>query len=143
MTHRRALVLKFEDRFFDDPATVERIATLFPAPLPSGEGRRIFEALRRESVEAFIARLESLPTTERSFDEATGQWDTYDEATGWHKHHAGRNAEIGRWQRELSEQQAATILRRMQPWMEKFGYHSVVSHPASYQLNIGRYAVVG
>ena len=139
---RRALLLRFEDRFFDDPETVGRIARLFPGDLANGESTRIFEALRRDAVEAFIAKLETLRTTERIFDEMTGQWDTFDAASGWHKHHAGRDAEVGRWRRELSNAQATAVERRMQGWMERFGYLPQTSQPRSYRLSVGRYGIV-
>ena len=142
-THRQTALLKFEDRFFDDPGTVERIAALFPGILPNSVSRRIFAQLRRDSVDAFIASLETLPTTECHFDGVTGQWDTYDEATGWHKHHAGRNAEVGRWRRDLSDLQVMTIQQRMRPWMERFGYWPTTSRQNPYALNVGRYGVVG
>jgi hypothetical protein len=141
-SHRRALLLRFEDRFFDDPETVGRIARLFPGDLANGESTRIFEALRRDAVEAFIAKLETLRTTERIFDEMTGQWDTFDAASGWHKHHAGRDAEVGRWRRELSNAQATAVERRMQGWMERFGYLPQTSQPRSYRLSVGRYGIV-
>lgn len=142
-THRQSALLKFEDRFFDDPGTVERIAALFPGVLPNSVSKRIFAQLRRDSVDAFIASLETLPTTECHFDGVTGQWDTYDEVTGWHKHHAGRNAEIGRWRRDLSDLQVMTIQQRMRPWMERFGYCPTTSRQNPYALSVGRYGFVG
>jgi hypothetical protein len=142
-THRRSALLKFEDRFFDDPGTIEHIAALFPGELPSSVSRRIFAQLRRDSVDAFIANLETLPTAECLFDGVTGQWDMYDEVTGWHKHHAGRNAEVGRWRRDLSDLQVLTIQRRLRPWMESFGYCPVTFRQNSYTLNVGRYGLVG
>jgi hypothetical protein len=142
IAHRRAVLFKFEDRFFDDPATVERIAAMLPGALPQTESRRIFDELRRDSVDAFIANLEALPTTERSFDELTGQWDTYDEATGWHKHHAGRTAEVGRWRCELSDRQAMIIQDNMQDLMARFGYLPISSRPRRFPLRIGQYDIV-
>ncbi len=142
VSHRRSVLLKFEDRFFDDPRTVERIAAMFPGVLPKSESMRIFEALRRDAVDAFIANLETLATTERVFDEMTGQWDTYDGESGWHKHHAGRDAEVGRWRRELSDHQVLTIQRRMQPWMERFGYVPQTSRQGAYVLSVSQYGIV-
>jgi hypothetical protein len=142
--HPRAALLRFEDRFFDDPRTVQCIASLFPGTLPAADSQRIFERLRRNSVDAFIAGLETMPTSERHFDEQTGEWDAYDPATGWHKHHAGRNAEIGRWRRELSDLQALTIARRLRPWMQRFGYSPSTPQPQPpYALSVGRYEFVG
>jgi hypothetical protein len=142
--HPRSALLCFEDRFFDDPQTVQRIASLFPGVLPDSDGQRIFERLCRGSVNAFIAGLDTVPTAECHFDELTGQWDAFDSATGWHKHHAGRNAEVGRWRRDLSDIQAMTIARRLRPWMQRFGYSATTSRPQPpYALSVGRYEFVG
>ena len=143
IAHRRSMLFKFEDRFFDDPRSVERIAAGFPRALSQTESRRIFDALRRDAVDAFIANLEALPTTETSFDEMTGQWDTYDEASGWHKHHAGRSAEVGRWRRESSGRQVRSIEQEMRPLMERFGYLPTRAPRGQYNLRIGQYQIVG
>lgn len=116
--HPRSVLLKFEDRFFDAPETVERIARLFPALLAAGEAERIFAGLRREAVEAFIAGMRG--TTE--FDALTGQSDTFDPETGWHRHHTGRTAEVGRWQGELTKAQVRSIEQRMRRPMATFSY---------------------
>jgi hypothetical protein len=84
MTHRRSAVFRFEDRFFDDPRTVERLAALFQGVLPKSESVRIFDALHRDAVDAFIANLEGLPTTLSHFQTVTRYRDTYDTVTGWH-----------------------------------------------------------
>ncbi len=136
------LLLRFEDRFFDDPDTVRRIAALFPARLAAHEGRRIFAALRRDAVDAFIAGMDRLPTTHSHFNKATGRPDIYDVDTGWHKHHAGRDAAVGRWRRDLTDDQRRTIEWRMRVWMEKVGYDTNASRGAPYGLSIGRYGVV-
>jgi hypothetical protein len=142
MAHRRSVLLRFEDRFFDDPRTVQRVASLFPGVLPAGESLRIFDALRRDVVDAFIADLDGLPTAVSQFHDVTGQRDTYDAVSGWHKHHAGRTGEVGGWRRHLSDVQVRTIERRMRPWMESVGYDSIGSRGAAYGLSIGRYGVV-
>jgi hypothetical protein len=143
LNHPQSVLLKFEDRFFDNPETIERIAALFPGVLPRDDGRRIFARLHRNAVDAFIAGLETLPTKGSHFDGVTGQWDMYDQVTGWHKHHAGRNAEIGRWQRDLSDFQVMAIKQRMQPWMERFGYSPTTPRRNSYVLRVGNYGVIG
>jgi hypothetical protein len=143
MKHPRSVLFRFEDRFFEDPATVSRIATLFPGTLPRGESARIFAVLGRDAVDAFIAEMDAKPTTQSAFNAVTGQHDVVNVATGWHKHHAGRTGEVGRWHRDLSDFQVRAIEHRMRPWMERVGYDSVTSRGASYRLSIGRYGVVG
>jgi hypothetical protein len=141
--HPRALVFRFEDRFFEDPVTVERIAALFPETLPVAECARIFAALRREAVDAFIAEIDGKPTTQGGFNAVIGQHDVFNVATGWHKHHAGRKGEVGRWHRDLSDAQVQAIEQRLRPLMERMGYDLPASWGAAYRLGIGRYGVVG
>jgi hypothetical protein len=143
MQHPRSLLFRFEDRFFEDPATVGRVAALFPGVLPQGERARIFAALRREAVDAFIADMDGKPTTQSAFNAVTGQQDVVNVATGWHRHHSGRTGEVGRWHRDLADFQIRAIEHRMRPWMERVGYDSVASRGAAYRLSIGRYGMVG
>lgn len=142
MSDPRAVALKFENRFFDDPATVAHIAARFPGALSDTDAARIFAALRRDAVDSFIADLETLPSATTEFDEVTGHWDTYDLLTGWHKHHAGRTAEIGRWRRELTSEQVTAIEQRLGGWMKRFGYAPAASRHETYALRIGRYGMV-
>ena len=102
-----------EDRFFDDPATLDRIAATFGVALSETDKARIFADTRRDAIEKFIAGLDGLPTASSHFDEITNEQDTFDEVTAWHKHHAGRSGEVGRWRRALSQYQITTIERRL------------------------------
>jgi hypothetical protein len=121
-TNPRAVLLKFEDRFYDRPETIDRLAALFRGKLSDDARMRIFLGSRREFVELFIAGLENLPTFRTEFDQITGHQLMFDRVTQWHKHHAGRKAEIGRWRRELSPAQAAGVETRLTDWMEDFHY---------------------
>jgi hypothetical protein len=138
----RAVVLRFEDRFYDDPLTIEMVAATFHRKLSDPDRDRIFSETRREAIDAFIANLEALPGTESNFDALTGQQDTYDPVTGWHKHHAGRKAEIGRWQRELPAAQVAAIEQRLGPWMKRFGYRPITPEAPPYVLKTGRFEIM-
>jgi len=137
--HERSILFRYEDRFFDDPRTVASIAALCSHALSRAECERIFALFRRETVEAFIASIETLPTSGTQFDDVAGQWDTYDEVTGWHKHHAGRKGEIGRWQHELLSVQAQAIEDRMRQWMMRFGYHPSTPPKTRYVLKVGSF----
>lgn len=53
---RRAITFRFEDRFFDDPNTLDRIAMTFGGELSGQDRERIYAATRRESIEPFFAR---------------------------------------------------------------------------------------
>lgn len=112
----RALVLRYEARFTEDPATIDRIAGVFGRALPRPDRDRIFEGSRRENVEKLIRNLEQLPSAERDGE------DIYDSNTQWHKMHAGRTGEVGKWRRTLSEGQIARIEARLFDWMRSFDY---------------------
>ena len=142
MTDPRAVMLRFEDRFFDDPTTVGRIAAKFPGVLPAADSARIFAALRREAVDAFIANLAAVPSAVTQLDTVTGQMDTYDPLTGWHTHHAGRRAEIGRWWHELTQAQVDAIEQRLGDWMQRFGYTRAEPPHAAYNLRVGRVEII-
>jgi hypothetical protein len=140
--HERAILFRYEEGFFDDPSTVGRIAAACSHVLSLAECERIFSMFRREVVEAFIANMEALPTSNTEFDDIAGQWDIYDEVTGWHKHHAGRKGETGRWRHELSSVQIQAIEDRMRQWMIRLGYHLTTTSPAGgYVLKVGRYEI--
>jgi hypothetical protein len=122
MTDARTTVLRFEDRFFDDPATVQRVSTIFDGALSESDNRRIFAETRREKIEEFIAEMHHTPTFREGIDALDGQQYMYDEVTCWHKHHAGRKAETGLWRRELSLQQVRIVEDRMANLMLELGY---------------------
>ena len=123
-SHKRAVVLRFEDRFFDDIGTLDRLAGLFDGNLTEPDRKRIFAETRRDRIETFIAQMHQAPTFRSGFDPVTGQNYNYDTVTGWHKHHAGRKAEIGMWRRELSPLQVRTIEQRLGPLMQSLSYRS-------------------
>ncbi len=130
-----ALVLRFEDRFAETPETVLRIAEHLEIPLTPGAAAAIFAAHRREVVDRFIARLPDEPAAKH--DPVSGDW--YDPATQWHKHHAGRDGEIGRWKRRLLTGQPATIEAECGAFMDRFGYARAPLHQPGYRLNMGGY----
>ena len=115
-TDPRATVLRYETRFTEDPATIDRIAVIFGHELPRHDRDRIFEESRRENVEKLISNLERLPSAERAGE------DLYDSNTQWHKLHAGRTGEVGKWRRALSQGQIARIEARLFDWMGTFDY---------------------
>ncbi len=130
----RTIALRFEDRFYDGPATIDRLAATFGRPLARADRDRIFAETRREAVERLIAGIDTLPTAARL---PTRQDDQHDLVTGWHKHHAGRTGEIGRWRRELTESQAAAIEAKLREWMRYFGYKAHTPGPLPYALRVG------
>jgi hypothetical protein len=114
----RATLFRYEDRFTDQPETIQHIAMLLGGALPAGTHGRIVSELRREAIEDFISRLPLLPTA--ICDPKSG--DLYDQRTHWHRHHAGRTGAIGRWQQRLVPGQVMIAESTLQTWMEQFGY---------------------
>ena len=45
----------------------------------------------------------------------------------WHRHHAGRSGEIGRWRRRLTAPQVVAIEQHLQDWMAAYGYPAEVA----------------
>jgi phosphoenolpyruvate-protein kinase (PTS system EI component) len=114
----RARILSYDAGFTDDPATFDRIAAMLGGRLDEAARAALFAASRREVIEARIARLEELPNTWQ--DERSG--DIVDLDTQWHRHHAGRTGEIGRWRRLLPPEASRIIEQRMAGFMTRFGY---------------------
>jgi hypothetical protein len=105
----RALVLNYETGFAAQPETAAEIAAHLGFALGAAEIGRIFEALRREKVESYIATLPHLPGVLR--ERVSG--DLLDPRTHWHSHHAGRSGESGRWRRRLTPEQVGRITERL------------------------------
>jgi hypothetical protein len=110
----RALLLRYEAGFVDDPTTLDRLAARLGVALPTAERGRIFAATRRREVERHIAGMATKPGV--LIHRESG--DLLDPATHWHSHHANRTGEVGRWRRALTAAQAAEVQHRMAPWME-------------------------
>jgi transcriptional regulator with XRE-family HTH domain len=133
----RALLLRYETGFTDDAATLDRIAEWFGVTLPAADRDRLFAQHRRTAVEGFVATLENLPQAKR--DARSG--DIFDPESQWHRHHAGRSGEVGRWRRMLMPGQVAAIEREMREWMARFDYQPAPLFAPAYTLNVGTFSV--
>lgn len=112
-----ALLLRYEDRFFDDPAAVERLATELGLDLPPQRCRAIFETYRTEKVREFAASLDSLPAERLAGD---GTIDRLDRLTQFHRTHID-DGRIGKW-RDLDPSQQELLTRTFAPFLDRFGY---------------------
>jgi hypothetical protein len=99
---KRSLFLAYENKFFENPATIPALAAHCGFSLPPGQATKTFNALRREEVEKHITTMPQLPGI--LMDRKSG--DMLDPKTHWHTHHKGRTGEIGRWKHFLSPEQA-------------------------------------
>ena len=115
----RAVTLHYERGFIDDPATLDGLAACLGGAIPRARRDAIFRQTRRQAVEAFIAGLAQGPATI-----VDGDGDMYDRASHWHRHHAGRTGEIGRFRRLLYPAQIQGIEATLGDWMACFGYRS-------------------
>ena len=112
------LLLRYEDRFPDNPATIPRIAAAMGIALSAETAVAIHVRFRRSAVERVITGLDTLPSAIR--DPHSG--DVFDPLSQWHKHHAGRTGEIGRWVRALRSRDARAIEHDLAAWMHQFRY---------------------
>jgi hypothetical protein len=113
-----ALLLRYETGFTGDAATVAAIAAAIGLRADEAACAAIFAATRREAVEAFIGGLDNLPQAHR--DARSG--DVFDPQSQWHKHHAGRTGEVGRWKRTLQPAQTEVVEQTLADWMAANGY---------------------
>jgi hypothetical protein len=127
-TAKRALLLRYEAGFIDDPATLDRLAIRLGGVLPAAERSRIFAATRRRKIEKYIARMACKPGM--LIHPENG--DLLDPATHWHSHHANRTGEVGRWRRALTREQVREVKTRLGDWMEA-NFYSVGRVPTGVQ----------
>ncbi|MDA8252458.1 MAG: hypothetical protein M0Z28_25270 [Rhodospirillales bacterium] len=112
------LLLRYEDRFFDDPGTVSRLAAHLGLALPAVEGARIFADWRTERVRAFAASVAALPA-ERLV--RAGDTFLFDRLTQVHHTHVG-DGRIGKWRERLDPVAQAELSRLFAPFLQRFGY---------------------
>ena len=115
----KSTLLRYEDGFTDDPATLDFFAGGFSRTLWPLERDRVFQQTRRTAIETMIQTFEPGHTV----DDGTPGHRVH-LATQWHTHHMNRTGEIGRWRRTLDEAQAAEVTYRMGSWMNRFGYRT-------------------
>ncbi len=132
-----ALLLRYETGFPDDPATIDRIAARMGTRPDPALHAKVFADFRRDAVERFIGGLESLPQAHH--DARSG--DVFDPETQWHKHHAGRTGEVGRWRGTLTFGQPAAVEQALGDWMAQHGYEKAPSFGATattgYSVSLG------
>jgi hypothetical protein len=134
---KRTLLLRYEDGYPDDPTTPARLARSFGAELPATQAQAIFANSRRAAIEQTIKDLATLPGAQH--DPRSG--DIFDPQTQWHKHHAGRTGEVGRWRRLLLPGQITAVEQKLADWMARFGYHRAPLAGIGYSLNIGSFTI--
>jgi hypothetical protein len=113
------VILRYEDGFIDDPATLERFAAARTRSLLPPDRDRLFHRSRRNAIESMIRGFDPTETIDDGFSGHRVHL-----ATQWHTHHLNRTGEVGRWRQTLNPAQNDEVRRRLGPWMERFGYRS-------------------
>jgi len=110
------LMLRYEDRFFDDFSAVGRVADALGLAPPVAETAAIFARYTTEAVRSFARKLSELPPDRL----ATVGEPKVDRLTQIHEPHIG-DGSSGKW-RNLPVQIRTELTRRFGPFLERFGY---------------------
>lgn len=108
-TDGRSVFWPYESAFFERAESVRTIAAHLGLQVTDSQRDEIFSSMRRDAVEAYIAKLPTLRGVLQ--DHASG--DMLDPQTHWHTHHAGRSGEIGRWKQALTADQVAAVAAKL------------------------------
>lgn len=111
-------MLRYEDGFFDDPATVVTLARHLGVPAGDAATARIFATYGTQAVRAFAASVASLPADRLVGD---GKDLLFDRVTQIHRTHIG-DGRVGKWRDQLTAQQQADLTRLFAPFLDRFGY---------------------
>ena len=113
-----APIIRYEDRPFEDPSAVRRIANLCGITPPDAIVEAIFQSYRTDAVRTFPQRLGNLPS-ERLRSTGASQFDA---VTHIHGPHIG-DLKIGKW-RDLTSETQATLTSVFSPYLPALGYEA-------------------
>ncbi len=113
---RAQALLRYEDRFFDDPAAPGRLADALALQPPADAVSAIFARYRTEAMRSFAQTLTEL-TPERV---VKTDHTVVDRVTQIHRTHIG-DARTGKW-RDLPPARQTAMTRAFGPFLERFGY---------------------
>jgi hypothetical protein len=114
----RAVTFQYESNFSEDPQTFTRLASIFNRTLTDDTIAALHTANTRTAINEKIATIDELPTAHK--DPLSG--DIVDTDTHWHRHHANRTGEVGRYRRLLPPAAIDIIEAHMGGFMGQFGY---------------------
>jgi hypothetical protein len=112
----RPFLLRYEDRFFDDPHTVHRVARRLGLKLTDARLAAIHTSLTRDKVHEKIRALTRKGTFGKRPDP-----DCFDHATHWHPGHVG-DGRIGKFVTVLSYGQERAVLAATRDYCAAFAY---------------------
>jgi hypothetical protein len=111
-------LLRYEDRFFDDPATVRRIATHIGAAVTEATLAAIFAQYRTDAVRAIAAGVRALPAEQRLGD---GLRLFVDRHTLITHGHIG-DGRIGKWRELANPELRGQLTQFFAPFLFRYGY---------------------
>ena len=114
-----ALVLRYEDRFYDWPETLDEIARHLHVKVPRSILRRTFVSLTAPSIQKRILSLSS----RGAFGTAPTP-DSFDPKTHWHPGHVG-DRRIGKYAAVLTPKMQQAVLHAMRDYCAVFRYPTV------------------
>jgi hypothetical protein len=112
-------VLRYEDRFVDDPRLVRSIADYIGATVSEPVIAAVFARYTPDAVRCFAARIETLPADRQQGDDPT--IDIFDRITQIHRGHIG-DQRIGKWRERLNSEQQQKLAALFLPFLHRFGY---------------------
>jgi hypothetical protein len=110
--------LRYEDRFFEDPKTLEHLAAHIAPETTATLLSELFERYRADSVRQFSNKLTSLPPERLVASDSV----MMDRVTQIHRGHVG-DTRSGKWMR-LSPATRRELTKIFQPFLNRFGYES-------------------
>lgn len=113
-----SFVLRYEDRFFDDPTMVCALARYLGVEVSDTVADAIFDRYRTEAVRAFAATIESLPRERLDGD---GKPLLFDRVTHITRTHIG-DGRIGKWRERADSQQQNSMTHQFSAFLARFGY---------------------
>ena len=115
------LVLRYEDRFFDAPDSVRRVARHLGLRVTAADRARIFAAWRTDAVRSFAAGVAELPAARVVRD---GGVYLFDRVTQIHRTHIG-DGRSGKWRERFDAPTQAELTRLFAPFLAGFGYTEI------------------
>jgi len=109
-------VLRYENRFFDDPGTVRELAGWLGIKVADAVMVAIFERYRTDAVRSFVQTLANLPTERKGVVRAVPT----DKTTLYLSGHIG-DGRSQKWH-DLPESGQAALTRMFTPFLDQFGY---------------------
>jgi hypothetical protein len=113
---RDVIVLRYEERFHEDPATIARIAAVLGIRAPKTLRQKIFASLTPQSVKRTIRDLNA-----RGTFGAAPKPEHFDPATHWHPGHVG-DGRMAKYAEFLSAAQQTEVVARTRDYCRRFGY---------------------